>query len=213
MRAECQVLSNHWPSGSGFSICSQSERLIYCIRAAHLPCSKKRQFTNNPRSRSRSFQYLIDRSLTIACPSKVCWKSICHVLSILLTDETNNQGKKHNRLDSKRAAKLILTACHWYPKSLTHQWLYSCLRWPIRLMMIIVKYSVKKLVIGIAREMELPVALATESLCTDYRKCDLFHSPITRPDETDGQSVIPVSYTHLTLPTIERCRSRWSPYH
>ena len=22
-----------------------------------------------------------------------------------------------------------------------------------------------------------------------------------------------VSYTHLTLPTIERCRSRWSPYH
>jgi len=57
-------------------------------------------------------------------------------------------------------------------------------------MMIIVKYSVKKLVIGIAREMELPVALATESLCTDYRKCDLFHSPITRPDETDGQSVI-----------------------
>ena len=25
---------------------------------------------------------------------------------------------------------------------------------------------------------------------------------------------IPVSYTHLTLPTIQRsCRSRWSPYH
>ena len=25
---------------------------------------------------------------------------------------------------------------------------------------------------------------------------------------------IPVSYTHLTLPTILRsCRSRWSPYH
>ena len=24
----------------------------------------------------------------------------------------------------------------------------------------------------------------------------------------------PVSYTHLTLPTIRRgCRSRWSPYH
>ena len=22
-----------------------------------------------------------------------------------------------------------------------------------------------------------------------------------------------VSYTHLTLPTKERCRSRWSPYH
>ena len=25
---------------------------------------------------------------------------------------------------------------------------------------------------------------------------------------------VPVSYTHLTLPTIRhRCRSRWSPYH
>ena len=23
----------------------------------------------------------------------------------------------------------------------------------------------------------------------------------------------PVSYTHLTLPTNKRCRSRWSPYH
>ena len=32
----------------------------------------------------------------------------------------------------------------------------------------------------------------------------------------DGYSVeaIPVSYTHLTLPTIALlCRSRWSPYH
>ena len=29
-----------------------------------------------------------------------------------------------------------------------------------------------------------------------------------------GTSAIPVSYTHLTLPTtIIRCRSRWSPYH
>ena len=30
-----------------------------------------------------------------------------------------------------------------------------------------------------------------------------------------GQNVSPnaVSYTHLTLPTILRCRSRWSPYH
>ena len=25
--------------------------------------------------------------------------------------------------------------------------------------------------------------------------------------------LFPVSYTHLTLPTNERCRSRWSPYH
>ena len=29
-----------------------------------------------------------------------------------------------------------------------------------------------------------------------------------------GISDIPVSYTHLTLPTTSRrCRSRWSPYH
>ena len=28
------------------------------------------------------------------------------------------------------------------------------------------------------------------------------------------ESLLPVSYTHLTLPTILRsCRSRWSPYH
>ena len=28
------------------------------------------------------------------------------------------------------------------------------------------------------------------------------------------QNILPVSYTHLTLPTILRsCRSRWSPYH
>ena len=26
-------------------------------------------------------------------------------------------------------------------------------------------------------------------------------------------SVVPVSYTHLTLPTKAWCRSRWSPYH
>ena len=35
---------------------------------------------------------------------------------------------------------------------------------------------------------------------------------------TDKVKSAPVSYTHLTLPTkrcrrIERCRSRWSPYH
>ena len=30
----------------------------------------------------------------------------------------------------------------------------------------------------------------------------------------EGRRPIPVSYTHLTLPTIPpRCRSRWSPYH
>ena len=30
----------------------------------------------------------------------------------------------------------------------------------------------------------------------------------------DERTLEPVSYTHLTLPTmIIRCRSRWSPYH
>ena len=33
-------------------------------------------------------------------------------------------------------------------------------------------------------------------------------------DYLRGDGVVPVSYTHLTLPTIcFKCRSRWSPYH
>ena len=36
----------------------------------------------------------------------------------------------------------------------------------------------------------------------------------TNPLEKDLQDIDPVSYTHLTLPTIAaECRSRWSPYH
>ena len=32
--------------------------------------------------------------------------------------------------------------------------------------------------------------------------------------DIDSNELIPVSYTHLTLPTtIKPCRSRWSPYH
>ena len=34
-----------------------------------------------------------------------------------------------------------------------------------------------------------------------------------QPDRC-AADITPVSYTHLTLPTIScRCRSRWSPYH
>src|SRR5660398_309285 len=33
------------------------------------------------------------------------------------------------------------------------------------------------------------------------------------PNPYDWPQYDPVSYTHLTLPRIERCRSRWSPYH
>ena len=30
----------------------------------------------------------------------------------------------------------------------------------------------------------------------------------------DAAVVVPVSYTHLTLPTnVQQCRYRWSPYH
>ena len=44
---------------------------------------------------------------------------------------------------------------------------------------------------------------------------DLFMSVIMyRLKEKGRAAVIPVSYTHLTLPTIAaECRSRWSPYH
>ena len=34
------------------------------------------------------------------------------------------------------------------------------------------------------------------------------------PDLAGKRVAIPVSYTHLTLPTmLAQCRSRWSPYH
>ena len=34
------------------------------------------------------------------------------------------------------------------------------------------------------------------------------------PDDAADETLPPVSYTHLTLPTtLHECRSRWSPYH
>ena len=40
----------------------------------------------------------------------------------------------------------------------------------------------------------------------DYEKMISFQERV--------QNLVPVSYTHLTLPTIHvECRSRWSPYH
>ena len=35
----------------------------------------------------------------------------------------------------------------------------------------------------------------------------------TNRDETVEAENVPVSYTHLTLPRLLTCRSRWSPYH
>ena len=38
--------------------------------------------------------------------------------------------------------------------------------------------------------------------------------PGTLDDRDAARAVRPVSYTHLTLPTMSLvCRSRWSPYH
>ena len=40
------------------------------------------------------------------------------------------------------------------------------------------------------------------------------NSSLTQKQQMEiEERLIPVSYTHLTLPRIERCRSRWSPYH
>ena len=36
---------------------------------------------------------------------------------------------------------------------------------------------------------------------------------INHPEILDHWTYHAVSYTHLTLPTNRRCRSRWSPYH
>ena len=46
---------------------------------------------------------------------------------------------------------------------------------------------------------------------------DVFENPdkfdVTRKNARRHIAFGPVSYTHLTLPTICMCRSRWSPYH
>ena len=36
---------------------------------------------------------------------------------------------------------------------------------------------------------------------------------VLRSPHVNKKSREPVSYTHLTLPTKRKCRSRWSPYH
>ena len=38
-------------------------------------------------------------------------------------------------------------------------------------------------------------------------------APLFADNYSNTDSYIPVSYTHLTLPTSTLCRSRWSPYH
>ena len=41
-----------------------------------------------------------------------------------------------------------------------------------------------------------------------------FLKPFNNPQSSIGITIISVSYTHLTLPTmLAQCRSRWSPYH
>ena len=49
---------------------------------------------------------------------------------------------------------------------------------------------------------------------TEQRAAERRAKLLTAVVEWVGEAAeMPVSYTHLTLPTIERCRSRWSPYH
>ena len=69
----------------------------------------------------------------------------------------------------------------------------------------------------------LAITLALTSCFKDHsRGADIAISELTAKGELQeiyrkeqGMTLtIPVSYTHLTLPTILRsCRSRWSPYH
>ena len=44
-------------------------------------------------------------------------------------------------------------------------------------------------------------------------KCATGSSLMPQKKNPDVPELIPVSYTHLTLPTNRECRSRWSPYH
>ena len=42
----------------------------------------------------------------------------------------------------------------------------------------------------------------------------LLDTPVGKDTKRRQLDALPVSYTHLTLPTnFKRCRSRWSPYH
>src|SRR5660397_247633 len=62
-----------------------------------------------------------------------------------------------------------------------------------------------------ARLLSLPSLQQLTPFCLSYGR---FSSRRSTPyDARREGDMIAVSYTHLTLPTIERCRSRWSPYH
>ena len=65
-----------------------------------------------------------------------------------------------------------------------------------------------------------PLHIAEWSDADEYLICPFEVTIPRRPSGTlikrhpAEQSYLPVSYTHLTLPTTQRsCRSRWSPYH
>ena len=70
-------------------------------------------------------------------------------------------------------------------------------------------------------DMELSISDTAEvasKLLADEADVGMVGSTIRRPglrlERLMGDEVVPVSYTHLTLPTkIKWCRSRWSPYH
>ena len=65
---------------------------------------------------------------------------------------------------------------------------------------------------GLAAEADL-VALQ-EFVPSATAKIEVNGTPVTVATVLPGAGAAPVSYTHLTLPTIQlSCRSRWSPYH
>ena len=50
--------------------------------------------------------------------------------------------------------------------------------------------------------------------CENLDEMDKFLEKYNLPKLNEEEAESPVSYTHLTLPTIHvLCRSRWSPYH
>ena len=62
-------------------------------------------------------------------------------------------------------------------------------------------------------EFELVVSTPTKGIVVTSSMCAECPVIIDGRRYKINMICIPVSYTHLTLPRIERCRSRWSPYH
>ena len=60
-------------------------------------------------------------------------------------------------------------------------------------------------------EMDEPESIAAIAVAGREKLDNLITVVNCNLQRLDGP--VPVSYTHLTLPTTPSCRSRWSPYH